>query len=113
MFPVHRPGGLKRAYWNFFFLFFNLLLFFLLPPPPPLYILVSKKIEIRKEKKDSRPPELTGNDFLLKGGLEKIPRATQYELMKHLGRGQPKPDQGKGVEHRRGGGGGEGEVVYI
>ena len=42
LFPVYRPGGQKRAYWNFYFPVFskkkkkNLL-------PPPLYILVYKK----------------------------------------------------------------------
>ena len=37
LFPVHRPSGLKRAYWNFFFKFqfFFFLLYF-----PALYILV-------------------------------------------------------------------------
>ena len=38
LFPVHRPGGLKRADWNFFFFLFSF--FFLLFP---LYILVYKK----------------------------------------------------------------------
>ena len=38
LFPVHRPGGLKRAYCNFFFLIFNFCFYF-----SPLYILVYKK----------------------------------------------------------------------
>ena len=36
-FPVHWPGGLKRAYWNSFFSSFQIFFFFLLFP---LYILV-------------------------------------------------------------------------
>ena len=34
-FPVHRPGGLKRAYWNFFSLFSKKSFFFL--PLPPVH----------------------------------------------------------------------------
>ena len=40
-FTVHRPGGLKRAYWNFFIPIFKIFFFFLLSPP--LYILVFTK----------------------------------------------------------------------
>ena len=32
-FPVHRPGGLKRAYWNFFFPVFKVFFFFFTSPP--------------------------------------------------------------------------------
>ena len=39
VFPVYRPGGSKRADWNFFFHLFKKSFFFLLPP---LYILVKK-----------------------------------------------------------------------
>ena len=53
-FPVHRPGGLKRAYWNFFFLFS--IFFFLFTPPPPPHVHSSfKKMKLGK-RKDSRPP---------------------------------------------------------
>ena len=38
LFPVQRPGGLKRAYGTFF-----LFCFFFFFTPPPLYILVYKK----------------------------------------------------------------------
>ena len=49
LFPVHRPGGLKRAYWNLFFPSFKLLT----PPPPPSVhsSLYKNKNEIRKNKK--------------------------------------------------------------
>ena len=59
-FPVHRPGGLKRAYWNFFFMFSIFLFFFLLFP---LYILVKKNCDYGKKRKR----------FLLNGGLTYIP----------------------------------------
>ena len=32
LFPVHRPGGLKRAYWNLFFHIFKKDFFFTFPP---------------------------------------------------------------------------------
>ena len=72
-FPVHRLGGLKRAYWNFFFPIFN---FFFLFYFPPLYILIYKKKKLGDKQRfpTSRlafflPTRLTGNNFLLKGGL--------------------------------------------
>ena len=73
LFPVHRPGGLKRLTGTLFFHIFKKYYFFYLFP---LYILVYKKNEIRKKKK-SQPGRVavfaatwwTGNDFLLKGGL--------------------------------------------
>ena len=40
LFPVYRPGGLKRAYWNFFFPIFNFFFFYV----PLLYILHCKKL---------------------------------------------------------------------
>ena len=40
LFPVHRPGGLKRADWNFFSIFSKKFFFFYFSP---LYILVYKK----------------------------------------------------------------------
>ena len=43
LFPVHRPGGLKRAYWNNFFPIFNFHQFFIYFYFSPLYILVYKK----------------------------------------------------------------------
>ena len=42
MFPVHRPGGLKRANWDFFFMIFEKTFFFL----NLLYILVNEKLRI-------------------------------------------------------------------
>ena len=53
LFPVRRPGGLKRAYWTLFFPILKLFLFLLFP----LYILVYKKNEVKKKKEDSRPPD--------------------------------------------------------
>ena len=44
LFPVHRPGGLKKN-----FIFFT--------PPPPPYNLVLKKKKSGKMKKKSRPPD--------------------------------------------------------
>ena len=68
LFPVHRPGGSKRADWNFFFYIFKKTSFFSLFP---LYILVFKKKEIREKNKipTSRlaffpPTRPTGNNFL-------------------------------------------------
>ena len=72
LFPVHRPGGLKRAHWNFSFHLFN---FFFLNTFPPVHS-SSIKLKLGKKKKipTSRlaffsPTRPTGNDFLLKGGL--------------------------------------------
>ena len=74
-FPVHRPGGLKRAYWNFFFHLFKQFFFLLPPPPPPPVHSSLTKLKLGKKKiRTSRlavvfPTRPTGNDFLLKGGL--------------------------------------------
>ena len=70
---MYRPGGSKRADWNFFFHLFNFYLFILYFPPVHSSL---KEIEIRRKKKKiptSRlavflPTRPTGNDFLLKGG---------------------------------------------
>ena len=76
LFPVHRPGGLKRADWNFFFFIFKKKKIFYFPPVRSSF----KKKEIRKGKKipTSRPPQIiptrpTGNTFLLKGGPMRPP----------------------------------------
>ena len=74
LFPVYRPGGSKRADWNFFFHLFKKKKMF---TPPPVHSSL-KKNEIRKKKKKSRPPssflptQPTGNNFLLKGGLTRL-----------------------------------------
>ena len=62
LFPVHRPGGLIRAYWNFFFHLLNFLIFFFTFPPVHSSL---KKLKLGGKKKKSRPLD----DFLLKGGL--------------------------------------------
>ena len=54
LFPVYRPGESKRADWNFFSHLFKKKIFFLLFP---LYILVFKKIEIRKQKNPDLPTD--------------------------------------------------------
>ena len=68
-FPVHRPGGLRRAYWNFFFHLFKIFFTF-----PPVHSSL-KKLKLGKKKKIPTsqlaiffPTRPTGNDFLLKGG---------------------------------------------
>ena len=76
VFPVYRPGGSKRADWNFFFHLSKKIYFFYFPPVHSSL----KKMKLgkkKKRKKKSRPPDWqfysptrsTGNDFLLKGGL--------------------------------------------
>ena len=57
LFPVHRPGLLKRADWNLFFHTFKRILFLL---PPPLYSLVYKKMKLEKKK---NPDLSTGTDY--------------------------------------------------
>ena len=53
-FPVHRPGGLKRAYCNFFFHLIKNFFFFFTSPPVHSSL---KKIEIRGGGEKSRPPD--------------------------------------------------------
>ena len=72
LFPVHRPGGLKRADWDFLFMIFENSFF----SQSCWYILVNEKLKTEKKKKipTSRRAFLavtrrTGNDFLLKDGL--------------------------------------------
>ena len=72
VFPVHRPGGLKRADWDsFFFMIFEKKK----NSQSSWYILVNEKLKTGKKKiPTSRLAFLavtrrTGNNFLLKGGL--------------------------------------------
>ena len=75
-FPVHRPGGLKRARWKLFFIIFEKKFSF---SQSSQYILVNEKW--KTEKKKSRPPdwlfwESPGGQetlFLLKDGLRYCP----------------------------------------
>ena len=93
-FPVHRPGGLKRADWNFFSPYFSPFFFFF---SLTLYTLVYKN-EIRNKKKkfpSSRlafflPTGPTGNNFLLKGGLmSDVYRSNMDICMYHIGHSPP------------------------
>ena len=64
LFPVHRPGGLKRADWNFFPHIFPLFFFF----TQPCTILFIKMKSGKKKIPASRlavflPTRPTGNDF--------------------------------------------------
>ena len=52
VFPVYRPGGLKRADWDFFFMIFEEKK----KSQSSWYILVNEKIKTEK-KKHSRPPD--------------------------------------------------------
>ena len=70
-FPVHRPGGLKRAYWNFFFPILKKILIFLLFHPVHSSLL---KMKLGKNSRPPdwlffRPPGSQETIFLLKGGL--------------------------------------------
>ena len=72
LFSVQRPSGLKRAEWSFFFHLLNFFDFFF--TFPHVHSSLSKN-EIRKKKIPTSqlsvflPIQLTGNNFLLKDGL--------------------------------------------
>ena len=48
-FPVHRPGGLKRADWDFFFMIFEKSCF---SSQSSWYILVNEKLKTEKKNPD-------------------------------------------------------------
>ena len=81
LFPVHRPGGLKRAEWDFF-------LFFSCYSPLPVHSSVYKN-GIRRgggiptsRLAFFKVTQRTGNDFLLKDGLSNINnRETNSDIM--------------------------------
>ena len=79
VFPVHRPGGLKRANWDFFFMIFEKSCFF---SQSSWYILVNEKLKTEKKKfPTSRLAFLavnrrTGNDFSLKIRMALVPFTT-------------------------------------
>ena len=56
LFPVHRPGGLKRADWNFLSFFFFFFFFLSTSPPPP-------PVNYSLEKKEKSPDLPTGTDY--------------------------------------------------
>ena len=54
LFPVQRPGGLKRADLDFFFMIFEKSVFF---SQSSWYILVNEKLKTEKKEEKSRPPD--------------------------------------------------------
>ena len=57
LFPVHRPGGLKRADWDFFFMIFEKSFF----SQSSRYILVNEKLKTEKKKNPDLPTGFFGS----------------------------------------------------
>ena len=58
VFPDHRPGGLKRADWDFFFMIFEKSFFF---SQPSWYILVNEKLKTEKKYIPDLPTGFLGS----------------------------------------------------